>query len=378
MAETGSPREPDGVGYSVTRALLLVIALGFYACSEATAPPPPPPLPTPDSGEMNVEIQGVVHDTGTWFGFGRFRDLLAADTSELSLLGGQSMDTAINRNLTVIFPARLDTGTFSIGRYVPGAPLVRSAYVVNDTDFFASIPGGSLTISDAQYPPRPGLVSGLMTGTATFRAVRLVAGPGGPVEVPDTISVRVSFAAHWQHLLRPNVSVTVSGGPAPGSAVRTDAQSADDDHGGRFVDWEVDLDGAPPPAFPFELSEEFRLLAPAVGSFPLANITPPAYRTPAQWPAAFGALFYRDDPRTALSTGGTVNVTRFVPPTDEYYGEIQGTLNGRFALWANDSTVTADTAQVVATFAVQLWPLGGIPVSPPVLTSVPNFGLLRR
>jgi hypothetical protein len=89
-------------------------------------------------------------------------------------------------------------------------------------------------------------------------------------------------------------------------------------------------------------------------------------------------VFYRDDPRIAFSASGTVNVTRYVAPTDAYYGEIQGTLNGRFALWVNDSTVTADTAQVSATFAVQLWPLGGIPVSPPSLTSAPNSGLLRR
>lgn len=327
---------------------------------------------------MDIAIQGAIQHTGTWGAFGRFKDLLAADTGELSLLGGQSRETTINRNLTVVFPARLDVGTFPLGRYVPGAAPARSAYVINDTDLFASIPGGSLTISDAQYPPRPGLNPGLMTGTVTFRAVRLIAGPVGPVETPDTITVHASFAAHWQHLLRPNVVVTVTGGPAPGGAVRTDAQSVDDDHGGRFVSWEVDLDGAPPPAFPFEISEEFRLLAPAVGSFPLANVTPPVYRTSALWPAAFSALFYRDDVRRGLSTGGTLNVTKFVAPTEEFYGEIQGTLNGRFALWANDSTVTADTAQVAATFAVQLWPLGGIPVSPPVLTSGPISGLLPR
>jgi len=374
MAETVSRREPERVRYGVTRALLTVVLLSF-ACSDPTAPLPP--LPTPDSGEMSIEIQGAVHDTGTWGAFGQFRDLLATDTNELSLLGGQSLDTTINRNLTVIFPARLDTGTFSIGRYVPGAALVRSAYVISDTEFYASIPGGSLTISDAQYPPRPGLESGLMTGTLTFQAVRLVVGLGGPVETGDTIQVRASFAAHWSHLLRPNVAVTLTGGPVTGTSVRIDAQSADDDHGGRLVSWEADLHTGGP-IFPFEISEEFRLLGPAVGSFPLANIHPVAYRDPAQWPAAFGAVFYRDDPRIAFSASGTVNVTRYVAPTDAYYGEIQGTLNGRFALWANDSTVTADTAQVSATFAVQLWPLGGIPVSPPALTSAPISGLLRR
>lgn len=326
---------------------------------------------------MQIEISGAVHHQSTWSAFGKFRDRLASDSGELSLVSGVSRDTTVNRNLTIIIPQRLDVGTFALTRYVPGVlPTTPAGFVEVDTVLYASLPGGTLTVTDAEYPPRPGLEPGQMQGTLEFRAIGLVPGPGGPVETGDTISVQASFTAHWSHLLRPNVSVTYSGGPVPGTAVRTDAQSVDDDHGGRFVSWEADLDGSTAPVFPFEISEEFRLLAPALGSFSLANITPTIYRTAAQWPAAFAAVYYRDDARVGLSTGGTLNVTKFVAPTDEFYGEIQGTLAGRFALWSDSVTVTGDTVTVAATFAIQLWPLGGIPVSPPVLTSGRNPGLL--
>lgn len=329
---------------------------------------------------MRIEISGAVQHHSTWSAFGQFRDRLASDSGELSLVAGQSRDTTVNRNLTIIIPQPLDVGTFPLTRYVPGVlPAAPAGFVEIDTVLYASLPGGTLAIADAEYPVRPGLEFGQMQGTLTFRAIGLVPGPGGPVETGDTITVDASFTAHWSHLLRPNVSVSYSGGgPITGSAVRTDAQSVVDDHGGRFVSWEADLDGSTAPVFPFEVSEEFRLLAPAVGAFPLGNITPTMFHAPAQWPAAFGALFYRDDGRMGLTTGGTLNVTRFVAPTDEFYGEIQGTLSGRFALWSDSATVTADTVTVAATFAIQLWPLGGIPVSPPTLTPARISGLLPK
>ena len=326
---------------------------------------------------MRIEISGAVQHQSTWDAFGQFRDRLASESGELSLVSGQGRDTAVNRNLTIIIPQRLDVGTFPLTRYVPGVlPTSPAGFVEIDTVLYASLPGGTLTITDAEYPARPGLEFGQLQGTLTFRAIGLVPGPGGPIETHDTITVDARFTAHWSHLLRPNVSVTYTGGPVPGTAVRTDAQSVDDEHGGRLVSWEADLDGSTAPIFPFEISEEFRLLAPAVGTFSLANVTPIVYKTAAQWPAAFGAVYYRDDPRIGFSTGGTLHVTKFVAPTDEFYGEIQGTLDGRFALWSDSVTVTADTVTVSAAFAVQLYPLGGIPVSPPVLTSARNPGLL--
>lgn len=315
---------------------------------------------------MRVQISGKLSYSNTWSAFGQFRDILATDTGEISLLGGQGIDSANIRNMTLVFPGRLEAGSFAITRYVVGTvPAQPVAYVIMDSSFFASIPGGTLTISSAAYPPRPGLDPGLMSGTIDFHAVRLVGSPGGPVETHDTIAVHVSFAAHWSHLLRPNVSVTLTGGPLVGSSAMVFGESLDDDHGGRYVSWEGNVSGAPA-AFPYELSQELRLFAPAVGTYSFGHLTPPIYKNPAQWPAAFSALYYRDDPRIALSAGGTLTVTTFVAPTDAYYGEIHGTLDAPLALWTNDSTVSADTVHVVAHFAVQLWPLGGIPVSPPV------------
>jgi hypothetical protein len=315
---------------------------------------------------MHVQISGKVTHDSTWYSYGQFRDLLAADTGELSLLGGASMDTVVARTMTLLFPGRLDVGSFPMGRYVYGQiPSQAAAYVTIDTSFYASIPGGTLTVSSATYPPRPGLEFGLLQGTMSFRAVRLTAGPpgSGPVETHDTITVSVEFNAHWAHYLNPNVTVSLTGGPLAGSALAITAQSDDDDHGGRFVSWNGDFDKLPGQGIPFEMSQEFRLAAPAVGTYPLAHLTPTQWNDAAQWPAAFSAVFYRDDPRLALSAGGTLTITKYLAPTDAYYGEIDGTLDAPLALWANDTTVSADTAHVVANFAVQLWPLGGIPAS---------------
>ena len=315
---------------------------------------------------MRVQISGKLSYSNSWSAFGQFRDLMAADTGELSLLGGQGIDSANVRSMTLVFPGRLEAGSFALTRYVYGAvpTLQPAAYVIMDSSFFASIPGGTLTVTSAAYPPRPGLDPGLLSGTLDFHAVRLVQGLSGPIETTDTIVVHVAFAAHWYHYLRPNVTVTLSGGgPLVGSSLHTIGQSVDDDHGGRFVEWESDFDLAIGPSFPYEISQEFRIAVPATGTYTLGSLTPAIHADAAQWPATFSALYYRDDPRIALSTGGTLTVTTFVAPTDAYYGEIRGTIDAPLALWTNDSTVSADTVRVQAQFAVQLWPLGGIPAS---------------
>ena len=108
----------------------------------------------------------------------------------------------------------------------------------------------------------------------------------------------------------------------------------------------------------------------------MTGVTPTQFSNPAAWPAVYAALFYRDDPRLGLSTGGTLTITKFVTPTDEFYGEIQGTLTTPVALWTNTTTVSADTVSVAITFAVQLWPLGGIPGSA-LATRPPGAGIAR-
>ena len=58
-----------------------------------------------------------------------------------------------------------------------------------------------------------------------------------------------------------------------------------------------------------------------------------------------------------------MTVTQFVAPTEEFYGEVQGTLTSRLALWTNQTTLSGDSVNASVTFDVQLWPLGGIPAS---------------
>jgi hypothetical protein len=313
---------------------------------------------------MRIQISGAVSRTSEWQDFGQFRDVLATGTNDISLMLGENLQPAnADSSVTLVFPGRLDLGQFAIGRYVPGVVSTGpAAFVILDTTFFASLPGGTVAVDSAGYPPRPGLDFGVLRGTLSFKAVRLVAGTGGaPVETGDTITVHATFAAHWYHYLFPNVSVTLSGGPVVGTSQFSTAFSADDNHGGRFVEWESDFGAVH--TFPHDMSQELRVAAPGVGTFPLTPITPAQFANPAAWPAVYTALFYRDDPRLGLSTGGTVTITQFVAPTDDFYGEIHGTLTSPLALWSDSTTLSGDTVNAAVTFAVQLWPLGGIPAA---------------
>ena len=339
---------------------LLLVSLVAAACGkDSTAPEP-----APDPGKMHVRISGAVRDTGEWNAFGQFRDQLAS-TNDLSLMRGENVKpSGADSNFTIIVPGRLDLGHFTIGRYLPGVAVsTPAAFVVLETSFFASIPGGSIVVDSAAYPARPGLTLGELRGTMNFKAVRLVVGPGGtPVETTDTITVHATFAAHWYHYIFPNVAVTLDGaGPVTGASTFTNGLSTDDEHGGRFVSWDADFGTRH--TFPHDISQEIRILAPGVGTFAVAATTPRQYADTAQWPAVYTAMFYRDDPRLALSTGGTLTITQFIAPTEEDYGEIHGTLTSRLALWTDSTTVSGDSVNVSVTLAVQLWPLAGIPTS---------------
>jgi hypothetical protein len=347
---------------------LLFICFVVVACGKDTAGPEPA-----DPGRMRVQISGAVQLTSEWQSYGQFRDVLATDVGDVSGMIGQNLQPSTgDSSFTLLFPGRLATGHFAIGRYVPGVvptvPVVSvllngPAAGLGDAKFFASLPGGTLEVTADTYPPRPGLDVGVLRGTLTFNAVGWVTGPGGtPVETGETITVHATFAAHWYHYLFPNLSITLSGaGPAIGTSTFSTAESVDDDHGGRFVEWSSDFGSVH--TFPHDISAELRVVAPSVGTFGVAPITPTQFADPAMWPAIYTALFYRDDPRLALSTGGTLTVTQFVAPTDEFYGEIHGTLTSRLALWTDQTTLSGDTVNASVTFAVQLWPLGGIPAA---------------
>ena len=338
------------------RLWLSVCVLGV-ACSDS-AGPAKPVVP----GRMQVQISGSVHANAEWQGFGQLRDVLASDSGDLSLLRGENLQPATaDSQINVIVPARLELGQLTIGRYVVGVPVTGPvAYVVIDTLFFASV-SGTITVDSAGYPGRPGLTPGVLRGTVTFRAVQLIAGPTGPVETGDTISVHATFAAHWYHYLFPNVKVTLGGGPVVGTSQFSTGLESEDGHGGRSVSWESDF--GPSHGFPHDISQELRILAPSVGTVAVSALTPGQYFDVAQWPAVYTALFYRDDPRLGLSTGGTLTITSVLAPTEEFYGEIRGTLTSPLALWTNPTTLSGDTVTANVTFDVQVWPLGGIPAT---------------
>ena len=316
-------------------------------------------------GDMDLRILGPGATRARWGAFGEFRDLLVADTGELSALGGSALGG--DSTMTLFLPARLASGRVTLVKHDfaarPGS--AASAYVrlhgpaAGDVTLLGGLAGGTLDV--VMDEPPAGLVPGEARGTLAFRAVRYVPGPGGqPVETADTARVFIEFRAHWYHYLRPFVQLTLTGGPAPGGAKFSTARVDDDGRGGISVSWDSDLDLLPQAAR-FEIQQEVRLASPRTGAFPVAALAPPAFNDPVQWPAVYSALFYRDDPRIALSTGGTLTVTKYVAPTDELYGEIHGTLSAPLALWSAPGTVSADTALASVTFAVQLYPLGGIP-----------------
>src|SRR5256886_3964561 len=248
----------------LARLGLLLLCLGAAACGKDSVGPAEQPPPEP--GRMRVQISGAVQLASEWQAYGVFRDLLASDTNEVSLMKGQNLDLSTSdSSFTLVFPGRLGLGQFAIGRYVPCvASSQPAAFVIldgpvlgqSDATFFASIPGGTVVVDSAGYLARPGLTPGVLRGTLTFKAVRLIAGAGGaPVEAAGPISLPAPFAPQWNHYLYPNVSVTLGGAsPVVGTSQFSTALSSDDDHGGRYGPWEADF--GPLPTFPHHISQE--------------------------------------------------------------------------------------------------------------------------
>jgi hypothetical protein len=272
-------------------------------------------------------------------------------------------------SLTVVFRGRLANGRWDIPGYAAQPPstaqlafMILDGPATNDETVWASIPGGWVEIDDADYPPAPGLEPGLMSGRLSFRAVRLVQGPGGmPVESTDSISV--------------TANLSLQGGPLAGPSHYARAQAVDDDRGGLLVWWDADMDGVPGRGLPFDISHKFRLALPAVGAYSVSSLTPPEFADTYRWPPVYSALYYRGrGDLLGLSAGGALTVTRFVPPTSTRFGEIHGTLNTDLPLWTDSTTAPADTVWANASFAVQLWPLAGVLAAPPLQRTPPFAG----
>lgn len=239
-----------------------------------------------------------------------------------------------------------------------GASLVLGESGV-DLEAFYSLPGGVLTLDEVEYPDRPGLEFGEATGLTHYRALRYDLSPGtAPAPTTDTVEVYLEFRVWLQHLLRARVSATFSGGPIDGTTTVTDGQGYRE--GSRLeMWWDSDLDGVVGHPWPWEAQQAFVSTA-AVGTRALQTITPDEYLDADQWPETFATIFYRDDPRAAFSTGGSVTIDRYLAPTTSFFGEVEGTLSAQHELW-DDAGPTGEMVWSEATFSIPLNPIGAAP-----------------
>src|SRR3954469_16820702 len=148
------------VGELMKAAIACLVVLA--ACGNDAASPPEP---VPDPGKMHVHISGALESTTEWNAFGEFRDLLASDAGDLSLVSGENIQpSGGDSTITVAFPGRLDIGHFVLG--------AATALVRFDSTQYLSLAGGALDVDSAGYPARPGLLFGVVRGTLSFKAVR--------------------------------------------------------------------------------------------------------------------------------------------------------------------------------------------------------------
>jgi hypothetical protein len=131
-----------------------------------------------------------------------------------------------------------------------------------------------------------------------------------------------------------------------------------------LVWWDADFNGVPE-AQPYEAQHEIRITTRSTGEFVISRFTPEQWADPDLWPPTYSSIYFRDDARLALSVGGTLTLTRYVAPTEAYYGEIHGTVSTQLSLWSDKTTESSERVRAVANFAVQLWPLAGVPAAPP-------------
>ena len=330
------------------RLLRVLIVTLAAECSDGTAPEP-----QAEPGRMNIVVTGAVQDSFDWQASGQFMENLDG-LGRISTLGARSDSSAATPDFELFIPLQLKEGKYRIDGVVSYGRIA-NASIDLDGRRFSSIDGGTLIVRSADYPPRPGLEPGMLRGTMSFKAVEAVLAP------VDTITVTATFAALWYHDLMGSVSIEFTGGgPALGHTVsNSEPGAAGDGHGGLLLSW----NGAfydPSNVAGVSVTQDVRLAAPSVNVFFLANITPSIRASPASWPAVFSQVSYQGQPIVALSTGGTLTITRVIPATARYYGQIWGSLSGRLALWSDDTTVTADTVQAVVTFAVPVWPENGL------------------
>ncbi len=320
-----------------------------------------------ERGELRGRVEGRDTADFRWRGLARVLDVLATDAGDRTTLVGDGLDPALrDSTIVLVLPSVLAAGEHAIAPYpLEGRPQAGpSALLAVGQDgpggrvYYGT--GGTLTVSEAVFPERPGLLVGVMRGDFVFRATRYYVGPDGhPVASGDTVTVTGEMLLDLQHLLLPSVHLTVDGGPVPGTAIATHGQASAEPDGFQ-VWWDADMDGVFPHPYPWELNHGFILRSPGVGTFPLGDVDPATAADPAAWPPAFAQLFYRDHATFGLSGSGSITITRWVDPTDAAYGEVHGTMEAKVQLWEGD-TGTGRTVGTTATFAIPINPRGGVP-----------------
>lgn len=318
--------------------------------------------------------RGGAAPTSTHSIFMRFIDRMGEGTGDEAGLFVQPSGSGRDSAITIVIPGEVHGGrqpltAFRLDGSDPHgvtAILRFGTAATGDLEYYVSVDTGwiELTIQD---PPAPGWRTGSATGFFHMPLVKIAPGNGGPpVLTSDTLWVHGAVRSSYQHVLLGWSSIATLDGPVVGSSVLGQAFVGDDDVGGWFVGLYGDFDGLGSGPGRWEVSQELRVLGPSVGSFAFPRFTGDAFGDPALWPTIFSSIFYRDDARIPLVVDGTLTITRWLPPTLEDYGVIEGTIDARFELWTADLTApTGDTIRALSEFAAPVSPEVGLPAVPP-------------
>lgn len=321
--------------------------------------------PEPGPGEANGRvIEGESVADVTWTGWTQVLDVLAgADGDRSTLLAGNEGVPGLRDTLVAVFiPGTVQAGRFAVDSFplvggVAAGPVAYIAFGDDARRFYYSTAGGELELTEVAYPEAAGWTPGSVRGAIRFRGAHYLVGPGGgPVASGDTVQVMLEFNVVLQHRLLARVEMQVAGGPVEGAPPFLMAHSSNEPSG-LLLWWDADFDLVPQ-AWRFEAQQAVQIAHPAVQSFALDSVTAAEY-TNGPWPAVFSAIHYRDDSRVALSSGGTVTITRYLPATQADFGEVHGVVDARMRLWAAGDTVPGDAMTAATTFAIPINPGAG-------------------
>ena len=322
--------------------------------------------------------RGQLAETHGRPGYMRFDDTMGGGPGDVAGLFTLPVDGVRDTMLTIQIPGDAHAGRMALVAFPldlsdaegPTALLRFGSPATGDLEYYASVGSGWIEL-EVDAAPAPGWRLGAARGFFDLPLVKLAPSAGGPpVLTTDTLWLHGNVNVALQHTLSGWAEVELLDGPVVGSSVIGEAFGDDDGNGGWLLGWQADLDGLGSGPARWEVSQELRLLTPAVGSFPMPRFTGPAFGDPSLWPERFSSIFYRDEARIPLVVDGTLTITRWLPATLEDYGAIEGMIDARFELWTPDLTApTGDTIRALSAFAAPLSPEAGLPATRPAPAS---------